>query len=70
MVSHAPYLPALASLNFSFNPKLTKFCTGKKYRSDKDVAVVTNEYFEQLDEIAYSDVIKAREYRWTKCIEP
>lgn len=36
----------------------------KKYKSNEDLIVATNEYFDQLDERFYRDAIKAVEYSW------
>ena len=69
LVPHAPYWPGLAPSDFSLFPNLKKFHAGKKYESDEDVIAATNKYFDQLDERAYRDGIRALEHRWTKCID-
>lgn len=69
LLPHAPYSPDLAPSDFYLFPNLKKFHAGKKYESDEEVIAATNAYFDELEEKAYRDGIRALEQRWTKCIE-
>ncbi|KAF2895587.1 hypothetical protein ILUMI_10588 [Ignelater luminosus] len=53
----------LTPSGFSLFPYLKKLHAGKKYESDEDVITDTNAYFDQLDERAYRDGIKALKHR-------
>lgn len=68
IVDHPPYSPDLAPSDYHLFPNLKKFLAGKRFRSDEEVKVAVNGYFESLEENHFREGIEKLEHRWTKCI--
>ena len=69
LLSHGPYSPDLAPLDYFLFPNLEKCLHGQRFVKNEKGESAVNGYFEELDGFRYKQGIEAIEHRWEKCIE-
>ena len=68
LLSHPPYSPDLAALDFYLFADFKKMLQGKRFSSDDEVIAVTEAYFEAKDKSFYKKGIESLEKRLNDCI--
>ena len=68
ILPHPPYSPDLASSDFFLFPQLKSTLQGRRFDSDNDVIVSTEEYFSSKNRGFYKDDIRKVKGDWEKCV--
>jgi len=68
LLPHPPYSPDMAPSDYWLFSDLKKHLQGKRYRSNEEVIVDTETYFEGKSSSFYKNGIERLEKRWTECI--
>ncbi|XP_070851358.1 histone-lysine N-methyltransferase SETMAR-like [Drosophila suzukii] len=68
LLPHPPYSPDMAPSDYWLFSYLKKHLQGKRYRSNEEVIVDTETYFEGKSSSFYKNGIERLEKRWTECI--
>lgn len=68
LLPHPPYSPDLAPCDFFLFPNLKTWLAGKKFRSNEEVILETEAYFEEFQQSYFLEGLKKWQARWEKCI--
>ena len=69
ILPHPPYSPDLAPSDYFLFPNMKTWLGVKRFSSNEEIFVATNEYFEGFDRNYFLEIIKKLEYRYNKCIQ-
>ena len=69
MLPHPLYYPDLALSDYFLFSNMKTWLGDRRFSSNEEIIVATNEYFERLDENYFLEGIKKLEYRYNKCIQ-
>ena len=68
LLPHPPYSPDMAPSDYYLFPNLKRWLQGKRFHSNEEVILETEDYFAEFDKSYYSKGIKMLKDRWKKCI--